>query len=52
MPEIDADPPSPFCSPLFFGPGVQESQLLGPNPFLPRARDARVRFAKGSAGTT
>jgi hypothetical protein len=50
MPEIDADPPSPFCSPLFFGPGVQESQLLGPDPFLPRARDARERFAKGSSG--
>jgi hypothetical protein len=50
MPEIDADPPSPFYSPLLFGPGVQESQLLGPDPFLPRARDARGRFAKGSSG--
>jgi hypothetical protein len=50
MPEITADPPSPSCSPLFSGLGVRESQLLAPDPFLPRARDARGRFAKGSSG--
>jgi len=48
MPEIIADPLLPSCCHLFSGPGIQESQLLGPDPFLPRARDARGRFAKGS----
>ena len=50
MPEIVADPPSPSCYRLFSGPGVEESQLLGPDPFSPRAREAGGRFAKGSSG--
>jgi hypothetical protein len=50
MPEIVADPPSPACYRLLPTPGFQESQRLGPGPFLPRARDARGRFAKGSSG--
>jgi hypothetical protein len=50
MPEINADPPSPCCSPLLFRHGIQQSQLLAPDPFLPRARDARGRFVKGSSG--
>ena len=50
MPEIAAGPLSPSCYHLFFGPGIEEYQRLGPDPFLPRARDARERFAKGSSG--
>jgi len=50
MPEIVADPPSPSCYLLFSRPGVEEDQSLGPDPLLPRARDARGRFVKGSSG--
>jgi hypothetical protein len=55
MPEIAADPPASSCYRLYPRPRFEESQLLGPDPFLPRARDARgrfaiVRFAKGSSG--
>jgi uncharacterized protein DUF5681 len=50
MPEIVADPPSPSCCHLFPMPGIQESQQLGPDPLLPRARDGRGCFAKGSSG--
>src|SRR5712671_918684 len=50
MPEIVSDPPLPSCYRLFPAPGIQVSQQLGPDPFLPRARDARGRFAKGSSG--
>ena len=50
MPEIVADPPSPSCCHLFLTPGIQQSQQLGPDPFLPRARDACGRFVKGSSG--
>ena len=50
MPEIAADPPSPSCSHLFPGPGIQVSQTLAPDLFSPCARDARGRFAKGSSG--
>jgi hypothetical protein len=50
MPEIVADPLLPSCYHLSSRPGIQESQRLGPDPFLPRARDARERFAKGSFG--
>ena len=50
MSEIIADPPSPLCSLLFSGSGVEESQILGPDPFSPRPRDARGRFAKGRSG--
>jgi hypothetical protein len=46
MPEIVAD----SFAPLLSGSGIQESQSLGPDPSLPRARDARGRFAKGSSG--
>src|SRR5215472_7375470 len=38
------------CSLLFSETGIKESQPLDPDPFLPRARDARGRFAKGSSG--
>ena len=48
MPEIIADPLLPFCYQLFPRPEIQESQQLGPDPFLPRAREARGRFATGS----
>ncbi len=47
MPGIVADPP---CSLLFFGPGIEEYQLLAPDLSLPHARDARGRFARGSSG--
>jgi Family of unknown function (DUF5681) len=50
MPEAIADPPSPCCSPLLSEPRIKESQRLGPDRFLPRARDTRGRFAKGSSG--
>jgi len=50
MPEIIADPPLPSCYHLFPRPEIRESQQLGPDPFLPLARDARGRFATGSSG--
>ena len=50
MPEIASDPSSLSCSHLFPEPGIQVSQALAPDPFPPRARDARGRFAKGSSG--
>src|SRR5712671_6361510 len=50
MPEIVSDPPLPSCYRLFSGPGIREYQLLGPDPSLSRARDARGRFVKGSSG--
>ena len=50
MSEIVGDSPDSSCYFLFSGSGIEESQLLGPDPLLPRARDARARFAKGSSG--
>jgi hypothetical protein len=50
MPEIVADPPISSCNRLYSRPRFEESQLLGPDPLSPRARDARGRFAKGSSG--
>src|SRR6266446_9011352 len=50
MPEIVADPLSPSCYHLLPRPEIQESQQLGPDPFLPRGRDARGRFATGRSG--
>src|SRR6516162_8399482 len=50
MPEIAADSPDPSCSLLLSEGGIQESQSLGSDPSLPRARDARGRFAMGSSG--
>jgi hypothetical protein len=50
MPEIAADPPASSCNRLNPRPRFPESQLLGPDPFLPRAREAERRFAKGSSG--
>jgi len=50
MPEIVADPPVSSCNRLYSRPRVEESQLLGPDPLSPRARDARGRFAKGYSG--
>src|SRR5262249_32939243 len=44
------DPPAASCSLLFSEAGIQESQSLGPDPSVPRARDARGHFAKGSSG--
>jgi hypothetical protein len=50
MSEIIADLPDPSCYLLFSGAGIEEFQSVDPDPFLPRARDARGRFAKGSSG--
>jgi hypothetical protein len=50
MPEIVADSPAPPCSLLLSESEIRESQSLGPDPPLPRARDARGRFAQGSSG--
>jgi len=50
MPEAIAGPPSLCCYPLLSEPGIEESQSLGPDRFLPRVRDARGHFAKGSSG--
>lgn len=49
MPEIVADPPT-RCNLAASGLGIQESQPLGPDRFLIKARDARGRFVKGSSG--
>ena len=49
MPDL-TDPPDPTCYHLFFGSGFEESQSLGPDPFPPRGRDGRGRFAKGGSG--
>jgi hypothetical protein len=46
MSEIFADPPDPSCYLLFSGPGIEESQLVDPDPSLYRVRDARGRFAE------
>jgi hypothetical protein len=51
MPEIAADPPASSCNRLYPRPRFQGSQLFGPDPLRPRARDARGCFAKGSSGT-
>ena len=50
MPDVVVDLPEPYCSLLLSESGIQESQLLGPDPFSSRARDARGRFAKGNSG--
>ena len=50
MSEIGADPPDPSCYLLFSGPAIEEFQSVDPDPFLPRARDTRGRFAKRSSG--
>jgi hypothetical protein len=50
MPEIVADPPDASCYHLFPGSRIQEFQLLAPDPFSSRGRDARGRFAKGNSG--
>jgi hypothetical protein len=50
VPEIVADPFLPSCCHLLPGSRIQESQPLGPDLSLPRARDARGRFAKGNSG--
>jgi hypothetical protein len=50
MSEIVADPPDTSCYLLFSGLGIEEFQSVDPDPSLPRARDARGRFAKGSSG--
>jgi hypothetical protein len=46
MSEIFADPPDPSCYLLSSGPGIEESQLVDPDPSLYRVRDARGRFAE------
>ena len=48
MPDIAADPPDSSC--LLSGTRIVENKLLSPDPFSPRARDTRGRFAKGSSG--
>jgi len=50
MPEMVADPPDLPRFLLFSGDGIEVSQRLAPDPFLPLARDARGRFANGSSG--
>jgi hypothetical protein len=50
MPDIDADPTDPSRYRLLPRGGIVENQRLGPDPFSPRAREARGRFAKGSSG--
>jgi hypothetical protein len=50
MPDTAADPPSSSCSRLFPGRRIRESQPLDPDPFPPRVRDERGRFAEGSSG--
>lgn len=50
MPDIVADSSGQSSPLLLSKTGNQESQSLGPDPFSPRAREARGRFAKGSSG--
>ena len=50
MPKIFAEGLAPSCYGLFSEAGIEESQRLDPDPFLPRARDGGGRFAKGSSG--
>jgi Family of unknown function (DUF5681) len=50
MPENVTDPPAPSCFLLLSESQIQQSRPLSPDPTLPRARDARGRFAKGSSG--
>src|SRR5215469_2048242 len=50
MPQAFAEPTDPPCYLLFSGLEIEQSQRLGPDPSLPRARDARGRFAKGTSG--
>jgi hypothetical protein len=50
MPEIVADPPDPPCYSPVPGSGIAQFQSLGPDPFSPRARDARGRLARGHSG--
>jgi hypothetical protein len=50
MPEIVAESPAPSCCLLLSESEIEESQRLGPDPFLPRARETRGRFANGSSG--
>jgi len=50
MPEVATDPLLPSCYRLISDPGIEQFQSLDPDPFLPRTRDARGRFAKGSSG--
>src|ERR1700738_2838818 len=51
MQEIVSDPPLPSCYHLSSGPGIREYQQLGSDPLLPRVRDARAGFVKGSSGS-
>lgn len=50
MPDIIVDLAAQRCCSLLSAPGIVESQSLGPDPSLPRGRDARGRFAAGSSG--
>jgi hypothetical protein len=50
MPEIVVESPAPSCCLLLSESEIGVSQRLGPDPFLPRAREARGRFANGSSG--
>jgi len=50
MSKAVADPLSRRCSLLLSRPRIEEYQSLRPDLFLPRARDARGRFVKGSSG--
>jgi hypothetical protein len=50
MSETVADLSDPSCCLLLSGPGIGESQLVGPDPSSRRARDTHGRFAMGSSG--
>ena len=49
MTETIADPPLPSCHPLFPRFGIEEYQLLDPDPLLPRAQ-ARAKRSSGNPG--
>src|SRR5277367_3392262 len=46
----NSEPPVAACYRLVPEAKVEQSQSLGPDPVLPRARDARGRFAEGHSG--
>jgi hypothetical protein len=50
MPDVRITPFVPSCYPPVFETGIEQTQSLGPDLFLSRARDARGRFAPGHSG--
>jgi hypothetical protein len=50
MLEIDNDAALPSCCHLFFRPGIQEFQMLAPDPYCLVRVTGAGRFSMGSSG--